>query len=385
MNVKGASQMALVNQRRDFRPYWKPVALVSAVLVLISLGSFVFRGLDRGIEFEGGGVWEVPDEDNDTGAIQNAMADVGFGGASIQEVTVGDQRFFRVRADVTELGTEADSITDALAAVTGASTDDIGVSTVGPSWGDEITGAAVRALVVFFLVMAAYISWRLEWRMAIGALVAVVHDIIITVGVYSVFQFDVTPATVIAFLTIMGYSLYDTIVVYDRARENAGRYAASGRITYPEVMSLSLDQVFMRSINTTITSVLPVLSMLLIGAGLLGAVTLKDFALALLIGLIAGGYSSIFIAAPIVVILKSREEVWQRAVERSGAKAARTSERSSDSGIVGDDDGVSDATPDGDERSPVSASSQSGTAGRPSSAPPATGLIEPRARKKRRR
>jgi preprotein translocase subunit SecF len=143
--------------------------------------------------------------------------------------------------------------------------------------------------------------------MAVGALVAVLHDIIITVGVYSIFQFEVTPGTVIAILTILGYSLYDTIVVYDKARENSARLMQSGRMTYTDMMSLSLNQVLMRSLNTTIAGVLPVLSILLVGSLIFGAVTLQEFGIALFVGLVIGAYSSIFVASPVVAWLKEHE------------------------------------------------------------------------------
>lgn len=362
MSAARSNTAAVERKRRDFRPLWKPAAIISAVLILISLASFAARGLNLGIEFEGGSVWEVPDATNDVGDIRDALSPLGQGGASIQDVQVGGDRFFRVRAEVTEIGEEANAITNALADVSGVSTDDISFSTVGPSWGGEITDAAVRALLVFFVVMAIYISWRLEWRMAIGALVAVVHDMIITVGAYSLFQFEVTPATVIAFLTIMGYSIYDTIVVYDRVRDNEGRFAPSGKLTYAEIMSRSLGEVLARSINTTITSILPVLSMLVIGAGIMGASTLTDFSVALLIGLLVGAYSSLFVAAPMVVLLKSREERWASAGRRQdGATRGRPSAA----------------------RSSAKAEKSSSTAS--ASEPPTSGVIQPKGRKRNKR
>jgi len=151
-----------------------------------------------------------------------------------------------------------------------------------------------------------FIAWRLEWRMALAAIVAMLHDVLISVGVYSLFRFEVTPATVVAFLTILGFSLYDTIVVFDKVKDNAEHYLGS-RLSYGDVVNISMNQVLMRSINTTIAAVLPVLSLLVLGAGILGAVTLKEFSLALLVGLITGSYSSIFIASPLLGILKERE------------------------------------------------------------------------------
>ena len=147
--------------------------------------------------------------------------------------------------------------------------------------------------------MLIYLSIRLEWQMAVGTVLAMVHDVIISVGVYSVFRIEVTPGTVIAFLTILGYSIYDTIVVFDKVKENEGRVGVTNRMTYTDMVSLSMNQVLMRSINTTVVALLPVLSILLVGAVLLGAVTLEEFGLALFIGMLSGAYSSIFVAAPI--------------------------------------------------------------------------------------
>jgi preprotein translocase subunit SecF len=164
-----------------------------------------------------------------------------------------------------------------------------------------------------------YVWIRLEWKFALSAIVAVVHDIIVAVGVYSIFQFEVTPGTVIAFLTILGYSLYDTIVVYDKIRENASRVTSNGRMTYTDMCNLSVNQTFMRSINTTLSAVIPVLSILIIGAWGMGAVTLEEFGLALLVGLISGAYSSVFIAAPLTAWIKEREPKYTAIRERLSA------------------------------------------------------------------
>ena len=197
---------------------------------------------------------------------------------------------------------------------------------MGPSWGSEITRQAGISLIVFLIVIALYITFLLEWSMAVAALIAVAHDIIITVGVYSVFGFEVTPATVISFLTILGYSLYDTIVVYERVSENTVRYDRTERYTYSAIMRRSLNQVLMRSINTTLVALMPVVSMLVIGAVLLGQTTIRDFALALFVGLLSGAYSSIFIASPVVVMIKERQpkyrRIRQRAIDRKQLEQA---------------------------------------------------------------
>ena len=300
----------------DFRKWWPRAMVLSLLLVAISIGSFAVRGLNLGIDFEGGGVWEVPDENSSVADVRAALP-AGKQDAKIQVVTGTEGRRIRVQSDLEELGPESESVTLALAEQAGVGPEAVSVSLVGPSWGDEITKRTLQSLVAFFVLVAIYIAWRLEWKMAVGALVAVAHDIIISVGVYSIFQFEVTPATAIAFLTIMGYSLYDTIVVYDKVRVNEARLGHRGRMTYADLMSMSMNQVLMRSINTTFTSVIPVLSMLLVGSLLLGAATLQEFSVALLIGLLVGGYSSIFVAAPIVVLLKEREPHYREAKERA--------------------------------------------------------------------
>ena len=311
-------------QEFDFPAIWKRALIGSVVLVLVSLGSLTFRGLNLGIEFEGGTSWEVLAPGTTVADTRDALA--GTGGAAGKIQTVGTDSI-RVRADIDEAQGTAE-VTQALAVLADVGTGEVSVTTVGPSWGDQITNKARNALVWFFIIIALYIAIRLEWRMSLGALVAVAHDILISVGLYSLFQFEVTPATVIAFLTIMGYSLYDTIVVYDKVREIGRRLGPTERYTYTEMMNLALNQVLMRSINTSITSVLPVLSMLVVGSFFLGALTLQEFALALLIGIIVGSYSSIFVASSLVAMMKEREahhvalarKVWLRSGRKEGTR-----------------------------------------------------------------
>lgn len=292
----------------DFIEGSRKVLMASATIVLISIVALLGRGLNLGIEFEGGVVWEVPSGEATEDDIRNTLTDFGLDGR-IHKVTGGTD-VFRVRAESATIAQQND-LTAALAETVGVTVNDISRSEVGPSWGDEITNKARTALIWFFILLALYITFRLEWKMAAAALVAVGHDILISVGVYAVFRFEVTPATVIAFLTIMGYSLYDTIVVFDRVKETAGA-AEKARTRYTDVVNVSLNQVVMRSINTSITSGLPVLSMLIIGRFVLGAVALQEFAVALLVGILAGTYSSIFVASPILVALKLREPEWAR-------------------------------------------------------------------------
>lgn len=288
--------------RIAFAPLWKKAMIGSLVLVAIALVSLLARGLNLGIEFEGGASWELRSGEVNTDDLREALAPFGLDDARIQEV--GNDSW-RVRAE--EGKASGEEVKAALGAVAGIPASDVTFNTVGASWGEEVTGSARTALIVFFIVIFIYITIRLEWKFAIGALVAVAHDILITVGIYALFQLEVTSATVIAFLTILGYSLYDTLVVFDKIRENERRLGGSNRFTYSGLVSHSLNQVLMRSINTTITSVLPVLMVLIIGRFVLGAVTLQEFAIALLVGLIVGTYSSLFVATPIVAWLKERE------------------------------------------------------------------------------
>jgi preprotein translocase subunit SecF len=291
----------------DFRKLWRVGIPLSILLVVISIAALFTRELNLGIDFEGGGVWELPTQEASIADVRDAMGTVGEADAKIQTLTnqSGD-RIIRVQAGVDAVDRSGE-ITELLAETAGVEASEISVSTVGPSWGDNITSKAVRALVIFFIVLGLYIAIRLEWRMAVGALVAVLHDIIICVGVYSVFGLEVTPATVVAFLTILGFSLYDTIVVFDKVQENQARVGLANRTTYTGLMNLSLNQTLMRSINTTFVTIVPVVSLLLIGAILLGAVSLEEFGFALFVGLVSGAYSSLVVAASLVAYLKERE------------------------------------------------------------------------------
>ncbi len=192
-----------------------------------------------------------------------------------------------------------------LAKAAGVSTSAVTEDVVSATWGGEVTNKAIISLLVFFLVLSVYIWLRFEWKMATAAITAVIHDVFISVGIYAIFGFPVTPATVIAFLTILGFSLYDTIVVFDKVLDNTKKFG--NRVSYADIVNLSMNQVLMRSLNTSIAAILPVFSILVIGSFVMGAVALEDFALALLVGLITGSYSSIFIATPVLAWQKERE------------------------------------------------------------------------------
>jgi preprotein translocase subunit SecF len=290
--------------------------VLSGIFVLAGAVSLLTQGLNYGIDFKGGTSWEVTAPDVSVAEARDAVRPFDLADATIQ--TVGGERI-RVAGDNKSPEDQA-KVTEALADLAGVDASQVSVNDVGPSWGKAVTNKARNALVVFFVLISIYISLRFEWKMAVAALTAVVHDILVTVGVYSLTRFEVTPATVVAFLTILGYSLYDTIVVFDKVEENAKGLSATGRLTYSDTVNLSMNQVLMRSLNTSIVAIMPIVSILLIGAGVLGATTLNDFGLALLVGLLTGAYSSIFIASPVLAMLKEREPRYAGVRQRITAK-----------------------------------------------------------------
>lgn len=287
------------------RRWWGIV--VSGLLIVLTVVSLFTRELNLGIDFEGGVAWEVPANatfDVDSAASVLEAQGLSVEAAKIQERTSanGDNIFVQVE---TQPLAKVQAVRQAFATAAGVPLNEVNSTSVSSTWGRSVTEKAVQALITFLVLVALFIAWRFEWRMALSAIVAMVHDVLITVGVYSLFAFEVTPATVVAFLTILGFSLYDTIVVFDKVKENAERYSPL-RAPYADVVNVSMNQVLMRSLNTSLAAVLPVLSLLILGAGVMGAVTLREFALALLVGLLTGSYSSIFIAAPLLAILKER-------------------------------------------------------------------------------
>jgi preprotein translocase subunit SecF len=213
-------------------------------------------------------------------------------------------------------GDQQAALVGVISEVTGAPAESVDVSAVGPRWGAQVSRQALQGLAVFLVLVVAYISFRFEWRMAVAALATLFHDVFVTVGVYALVGFEVTPASVIALLTILGFSLYDTVVVFDRVQENAVRLNSVSGETYGQMANTSLNQVLVRSLSTSLTALLPVGSLLFIGANLLGADTLRDLALALFVGMAVGTYSSIFVATPMLVWLKEREPRYAQLKER---------------------------------------------------------------------
>jgi preprotein translocase subunit SecF len=213
------------------------------------------------------------------------------------------------------------AVQDALVKEFGVATDSIDIQRIGTSWGKEITQKAIYGLIGFLIVVMLYLAMAFEPKMSIAAIVAVVHDVFITVGIYALVGFDVTPATIIGFLTILGYSLYDTVVVFDKVRENTRTITSTSTKTYSQAVNHAVNQTLVRSANTSLIALLPVGSILFVGAGLLGAGTLKDLSLALFIGLAVGTYSSIFIAPPVLAQLREREPAMKALAKRVHARA----------------------------------------------------------------
>ena len=291
---------------------------VSAGLILICLGSMIFRQFNLGVEFAGGERFRSPGAVTQLDAVTQAVEDAGAVVTSAQ--AVGDNQLVIITADLSEA--QSGDVTEAIADAISVDTTDVTNTTTSASWGRDVTSKALQGLLVFLVLVLVFLVIRFQWKMAVGALVALFHDLVITAGVYSLVGFEVTPASVIGLLTILGFSLYDTVVVFDKVDENAKGLVASQRRTYSESTNLAINQVLMRSINTSVFALLPVLGLLYAGVFLIGEGTLQDLALVLFVGLLAGVYSSIFLAAPILCDLKEREPEYQKLAKRLNAKRA---------------------------------------------------------------
>jgi preprotein translocase subunit SecF len=300
------------------------VLLVVSIVVPALRGGYVF-----GIEFTGGSQFQIDSvqalADPVTSAdAQNLATDTvtGLVGNADPKVTVVGTNSLRVQTEQLESG-ESNDVRDALAGAFNVPVDQVAASFVGPSWGADITSSALRALLVFIalaaIMMAIYFR---TWKMSIAAMIAVLHDIVITAGVYGIFGFEITPSAVIGFLTILGFSLYDTVVVFDKIRENTSEDGSESRRTFSESVNLAVNQTLVRSINTGVVAALPVAAILFIGAYVLGAGTLRDIALALFIGIVVGTYSTIFIAAPLYAQFRENEpDILSRTKRLTAARA----------------------------------------------------------------
>ena len=288
---------------------------ISGLIVLVSAIALAVRSLNFSVDFKGGTVFQFPEgslggSSQVQGEISRIVSTHGGGDSTVQLVvshlvklapqwTVTTKALPQaVQQNIAVALQHAFHITPANALTT---------QFVGATWGSQITTKAIEALIIFLVVIVGYLSIAFEWRMAVAAFVALLHDILITVGVYALTGFTVSPTSVVGLLTILGYSLYDTVVVFDKVRENTAGLLTTQRSTYSDAANLALNQTLVRSMNTSLTALLPVASILFVGAGLLGAGTLKDLALVLFVGMLSGTYSSIFIATPVLADLKERE------------------------------------------------------------------------------
>ncbi len=328
---------------------------ISAVIIVVALSGLYFKGLNFGIEFQGGVEYRVAvpqdqvTQDN-VDKIRGAVAGTGIDAASSPIVnTSGDS----IRVQTEELDNDqAREVTSAIAeAVNVDPSDDISTQDIGASWGEQVADRALLGLGVFLVLVVLFIwAYFREWKMSVGALVALAHDVIITVGVYALSGFEVTPATVTGVLTILGFSLYDTVVVFDKVKENT-RSLSKSRRTYAQLANLAVNQTLVRSINTSIVALLPVGVILYVGVASLGTGSLKDLSLSLFVGMAAGAYSSIFIATPLAVHLKSKEKAITQQDARAKSRQRREVDRYADVPVFTDDLPVLDA-PDDDLHDP---------------------------------
>ncbi|WP_404382880.1 protein translocase subunit SecF [Knoellia locipacati] len=341
----GKRSIPVVPKRRTFY-------IVSLVLMAIATAGLGINKLNLGLEFSGGSEFRVtgssvPD-DYESRAREALGAADDSQGVRVSKLGTGTVRVQTERLDDAE---SADVRTE-LAETFSVSEEQVSATFIGPSWGDSVTKQALRALVIFLVLVAAVLAiYFRNWKMAAAALIALVHDLVITVGIYSFSKFEVSPATMIGFLTVLGYSIYDTVVVFDKVRENVNESFANGRMTFAKAANLAVNQTLVRSINTTAIGILPIFSVLVVGALFLGPGTLLDLALVLFIGILVGAYSSIFLATPLLVSLRKKDapvvELDKRAA-RSEAKRAKELAVAAPSGASASRPAVeSHDTPDG--------------------------------------
>ena len=298
----------------------------SGLVILVSILSLAIGGINPSIDFKGGAQFSFPAGHHSVTDVRSAVSAAGVQDAVVVTTGSGADRSFQVQTKPLPNAT-VNAVEHSLE--NRLNVAHVSISTVGATWGSQITSKAVEGLIVFLVLVVAYLSMRFEPKMALAAIVALIHDLIVTAGIYALSRLEVSPSTVIALLTILGYSLYDTVVVFDKVRENTAGLAGGSRMTFTEAANLAVNQTLVRSINTSVIALLPVAGLLVIGAGLLGAGSLNDLSLALFIGLASGAYSSIFIATPLLADLKEREPTYRdlaRRVRVSREAAARRAE-----------------------------------------------------------
>ncbi|MET8951874.1 protein translocase subunit SecF [Streptomyces sp. NPDC004393] len=319
------------------RKIWYGISILITITAILGL---TVRGLNMGIEFQGGAIFTTPKTSVSVTQAETYAQDASGHPAVVQKLGTGGLRIQVAGVDTDK----ADQIKDTLAKDLNVGSEQINADLVGPSWGEQIASKAWQGLAIFMVLVVIYLAIAFEWRMALAALVALIHDITITTGIYALVGFEVTPGTVIGLLTILGYSLYDTVVVFDSLKEQTKDLTKQTRWTYSDVANRSINSTLVRSINTTVVALLPVAGLLFIGGGFLGAGTLNDISLSLFVGLAAGAYSSIFIATPLVADLKEREPQMKALRKRVMAKRAQAAaEDETDEPQIADE--PQDATP----------------------------------------
>ena len=321
----------------DFIGHRRRWYLLSAALITLSLIALLARGLTFGIEFTGGADFRANTQvsSRTVEQMQSALNSSGVPGLSESNITTIGNDQVRVQTRTLDATEEVPRVRQAIATEVGTSPDQVAYNLIGASWGGQITERALIALAVF-LVLVGLVIWAYfrNGKMSIAALIALAHDLILTIGIYALVGFTVTPATLIGVLTILGYSLYDTVVVFDKVRENTRDIRSSTTKTYSDAANLGVNQVMIRSINTTIIGVLPVAALLFAGAAILGEGPLKDLALALFVGMISGAYSSIFIATPLLAQMKEREPDMQNLASRVLGRRAKDNHKTRPSGAT---------------------------------------------------
>ncbi|HOF35516.1 MAG TPA: protein translocase subunit SecF [Dermatophilaceae bacterium] len=295
----------------------------SGILIVLALVGMFARGLNFGIEFSGGSEFRltgVSDTSNYEDKAKAAVSEAGMGGNVLASVIGGAT----VRVQTEAAGEHNEAAKAALAKAFNVDQTTVSASLIGPSWGQSVSQKAVQALITFLLLVALVMAiYFRTWKMAVAGLVALLHDLIITVGIYALFGFEITPASMIGFLTILGYSLYDTVVVFDKVRENTADAIGSRRFSYVQAANLAVNQTLVRSINTTVVALLPIFAILMVGVTKLGPGTLLDLSLALFVGIAVGAYSSIFIATPLLVDLRRGEPALQELAKHAAKVQAK--------------------------------------------------------------
>jgi preprotein translocase subunit SecF len=303
---------------------------ISGVILVVSAVALIVFGLNFSVDFKGGSVYQFAAGNSTITQVRQTVSGAGGGAdAIVQKVTPlgGGTAKWQVQTHPLS-AKQQNSVQSAISQKFGVPRDAISVQSVGASWGSQITRKAAEALIAFLIVIVIYLSIAFEWKMAVAALIALAHDIVITIGVYALAHFQVSPASVIGLLTILGYSLYDTVVVFDKVRENTAGLLASSRSTYSQAANQALNQTLVRSINTSIIALLPVAAILVVSSALLAPGELRDLSLVLFVGMLSGTYSSICIATPVLADLKEREPQYKALAKRvqlraSGGRAAQ--------------------------------------------------------------